>query len=116
MRYYLADPVLKDMEERVVDLYEQRKLSREQAVMVINNMRDSMEKYNSEHAGQAVRRCGRCLKTLNAEMEICYLEQEINAVTGGSWWSDEIDKEITFDGLCRECCDLMMQKYFERKG
>lgn len=42
MRYYLANPVLKDMEERVVDLYEQRKLYREQAVMIINCMRDSL--------------------------------------------------------------------------
>lgn len=115
MRYYLANPVLKEMEEKVIDLYVQKKLSREQAVLVLNCMRDSMEQYNSEHAEQSIRRCGRCLKTMDAEMEVCYLGQEIDIMTGESWWSDEIDQEMVFDGLCRECYDLIMKKYFGRK-
>lgn len=114
MRYYLVNPVLKEIEERVIDLYEQKKLSHEQAIMVLSIIRESMEQYNLENTRQSANRCGKCLKVLEPDMPVYFLEPEINEITGGTWWNDEIEQEIAFDGLCRECCDLMIRKYLGR--
>lgn len=112
MRHYLVNPVLQEIENKVIGLYEHKKLSREQAVLILNCVSDSMEQYNLEHGKQSVWRCGRCLKMLESDREVYSLEKEVNQIFGGGWWSDEIELEMAFDGVCRECCDLMMQKYF----
>ena len=112
MKYYLIETVLEEIEKEVIGLYEEEKLSVEQAILILNIVRGSMEQYNSKNSRQPICRCGRCLKVLEPDMRMFSLEEEINRRTGGSWWSEELDHEVAFDTLCQECCELMMQKYF----
>lgn len=114
MRYYLINPVLEEIEKGVVNLYELKKLSKEQTVLILNIIRSSMEQYNSEKSDQSMCRCGKCLKVLDSDEPIYSLEEGINKITNGSWWSEEIDQEVAYDMLCQECYKLMMQKYFQK--
>lgn len=112
--YYLVNPVLREIEKKVIALYEAKELSQKQTILILNTIKDGMEQYNLKHSGQSVQRCGKCLKILKNNTAAYSLEEEINKITGGGWWSEELDNEAAFDVLCQECRDLIIQKYFSK--
>lgn len=111
MKYYLINPVLEEIEKSVIALLESKKLSDKQAVLVLNIIRKSMEQYNLENLKRSICRCGKCLKVLENNLPTYSLE-EMNRITGGMWWSEELESETAFDTLCQECYDSLLQKYF----
>lgn len=113
MKYYLMNPVLEEIEKSVIALYESDRLSDKQAVLVLNVIRNSMEQYNSKNLEQPVCRCGKCLKKLDNNTVTYSLEKEMNKITGGMWWSEELDCETAFDTLCPECYDSILKKYLK---
>ncbi len=115
MKYYLAVPILEEIERKVIGLCEEEKLSTEQAVLILNIVRSSVGQYNSKNLHQSICRCGKCLKILEQDMKKYSLEKEINSRTGGLWWSEELDCEVAFDTVCEDCYGLIIQKYFLEK-
>lgn len=116
MKYYLINPVLEEIEKEIIALYETEKLSREQALRVLNIVKNSMEQYNSKYSRQFVRRCGKCLKVLEDAEPIYSLEKEINKIAGGTWWEENLDYDIVCDTLCQRCYESILQKYFSKNG
>lgn len=115
MKYYLAVPVMEEIEREVISLYEEKKLSAEQAILILNIVRSSIERYNSKNLHQPVCHCGKCLKRLESGMNKYSLEKEIQRMTGGLWWSEELEHEVAFDTVCDECYKLIIQKYFPKR-
>lgn len=110
MSSYMAMPVLDGVQEGIFEMYDEGILTREQTIKVLNLIRDKLESYNTNNNRTTSCRCGRCLKVIDTK-ERYSLENEINKITGGSWWNEEIDKEVISDGICYECCQLIVKKY-----
>lgn len=115
MRNYLAFPVLDNIQEAILDLYDQKILTAAQTITILNLIKEKIENYNSDQKGNNICRCGRCLKQL-AGIKTFSLEEEANKITKGSWWSEELEAEAAFDTICADCRDFIMDKYFSRKG
>lgn len=115
MNSYLAVPVLDEIREAILGLYDKNILTDTQTVAVLNLIKEKVENFNSVQKDNSTCRCGRCLKNL-AYAEMFSLEEEVNKITKGSWWSEELEAEIAFDTICEDCRSFIIEKYFPMRS
>lgn len=113
MRYYLKIPVIDELQDAILDLYDRKELTSKQAITILNLIREKVEGYNSEHQEQNICRCGRCFKDLSTEKQYS-LEHEVKRLSGDSWWDEDLDKEFAFDSICGDCLDFVRGSYFSK--
>lgn len=115
MSSYFAVPVLDEVQEAILDLYDKKFLTNTQTIAVLNLIREKVENYNSDQKENNTCRCGRCLRNFTYA-EMFSLEEEVNKITKGTWWSEELDAEVAFDTICGGCRDFIMDKYFSGRS
>ena len=117
MNTYLSIPVLDEIREGILILHDRKILTDTQAVVMLNLIKEKVENYNSDQKDNNTCRCGRCLRHLSG-VETFSLEEEVNKITKGSWWSEELETEAAFDTICAGCLSFIINKYFccNKKG
>ena len=110
------DPVFGEIKKGVLNMFDSGKLSNEQTISIINLMNDCINNFYLKQENKTPLRCGQCLRKLGTDEKIYSLKNEIDKLTAGSWWSDDLDSEVAFDTVCENCCKKIINKYFLSNG
>ncbi|MBR1634677.1 MAG: hypothetical protein IJ682_06415 [Lachnospiraceae bacterium] len=112
MESYLVNPVLDEIKSGIVNMFDRHDINAKQAVELLVMIEDSVERFNSRNSSRLACRCGKCLKSFSIDEKMYSLKEEIEKLTGGFWWSEELDKSVAFDTVCKSCLDNIEHKYF----
>ena len=112
MKNYMIVPVIAGIKRDIADMFDQGNLSQEQSIQILRLIDKNLESFNADHAIDSEPRCGRCLRIMEDE-DTFSLENEVNKITGGSWWSEELESEVFTDLVCSDCKNLLLKKYLK---